>query len=85
MIVHVPPSLIWALLIFLSFMSVSVFEEGWLPSASTIFVVGIAAIKSRLVIRHYMEAKYAAKHWQLLYGSWNYAAAAVIVIGHYMT
>jgi hydrogenase-4 membrane subunit HyfE len=85
MMVNVPPSLIWALLIFLSLASVSIFEEGWLQATSTIFIVGIAAIKSRFVIRHYMEAKHAAKHWQLLYESWNYAAAAVIVIGHYMS
>ena len=45
----------------------------------------IAAAKARLVILHYMEAKHAPAHWLFLYETWNFSAAAIIIIGHYVT
>lgn len=77
------PSGIWAVLVALTCLSVALVEEGS-PQTASIIVIAIAAVKARLVIIHYMEVKYAAKHWQFLYKTWNYAAAATILIGQYM-
>ncbi|MFA7270458.1 MAG: cytochrome C oxidase subunit IV family protein [Sterolibacterium sp.] len=77
------PSAVWAILVALTCISVALVEEG-LPQAATFVVVIIAAIKSRFVILHYMEAKHAAKHWKFLYETWNFAVAATIIIGQYM-
>jgi tryptophan-rich sensory protein len=78
------PSAVWAILVALTFLSVAFVEEGS-PQIASISVILIAAVKARFVILHYMEVKHAASHWQFLYKTWNYAAAATILIGQYMT
>ena len=78
------PSAVWAMLVALTLISVTLVDVGLSPALSPLIVVVIATVKSRFVILHYMEAKHAAKHWRFLYGNWNYVAAAIIVIGYYM-
>jgi hypothetical protein len=78
------PAAVWLLLCGLTILSVAIAEGHPLQEISTIVVVLIAAAKSRLVILHYMEATRAAKHWRFLYETWNYVAAATIVIGYVM-
>ena len=78
------PTLVWCLLCALTIASVALAEGGWGRGVFSVVVVLIAAVKSRLVILHYMEASRAARHWRFLYEAWNFAAAATIVIGHLM-
>jgi hypothetical protein len=78
------PSAVWVILLVLTLISVAIAEGAPLGTYSALAVVLIAAIKSRLVILHYMEAKHAPAHWRFLYETWNFAAAATIIIGHYM-
>jgi heme/copper-type cytochrome/quinol oxidase subunit 4 len=76
------PTLAWVMLIGLTLLSVALFESGWLGRMSSVLIVLIAAVKSRLVIIHYMEATRAARHWRFLYETWNFAVSATIVIGY---
>jgi heme/copper-type cytochrome/quinol oxidase subunit 4 len=76
------PAVVWLLLCGLTILSVAMAEGRWLREISTIVVMLIAAAKARLVILHYMEATRAAKHWRFLYETWNFAAAATIIIGY---
>jgi len=78
-------SAIWVSLVLLTLMSLLIVEGTLLGPYSSILVVLIAAIKSRLVILHYMEAKHAPRNWRFLYETWNFSATAIIVIGYYMT
>jgi hypothetical protein len=79
------PFRLWIFLIGLTISAWAVFE-GDAPNllAGTV-VVFIAAIKSRLVILHYMEAKNAPKKWRTLYETWNFTCAALIIIGNAVT
>lgn len=79
------PSAVWAVLVILTILSMVIVEGAALGAYSAFAIVFIAAAKSRMVILHYMEAKHASAHWRLLYETWNFAAAATIIIGHYMT
>jgi heme/copper-type cytochrome/quinol oxidase subunit 4 len=78
------PVVVWCLLCALTLLSVALFEGGWRRSVASIIIVLIAAMKSRLVILHYMEANRAARHWRFLYETWNFAVTATIVIGYLM-
>jgi heme/copper-type cytochrome/quinol oxidase subunit 4 len=78
------PVVVWCLLCGLTLLSVALVEGGWHRSAAPIIIVVIAAVKSRLVILHYMEANRAARHWRFLYETWNFAVTATIVIGYLM-
>ena len=80
-----PPLAIWGALIGLTMTSFAVFEGHFLESLSTLLIVSIAAIKSRLVIVHFMEATHAPGRWRLVYETWNFGVSAMIVIGHYVT
>jgi hypothetical protein len=75
------PVVVWCLVCGLTFLSVALIEGGWRRGLVSIIVVLIAAMKSRLVILHYMEANRAARHWRFLYETWNFAVTATIVIG----
>lgn len=79
------PSWIWGVLASLTVMSVGICEGTLLGPYTTLAIVLIAAVKARLVILHYMEAVRAPGHWRFLYETWNFSAAAIIVIGHYVT
>jgi hypothetical protein len=76
-----PPVAIWFALCTLTLVSVVLVETSWWRSFAPLLVVLIAAVKSRLIILHYMEAKRARPHWRFLYETWNYAVAATIIIG----
>lgn len=77
------PTLLWILLIGMTFASVAFFEGHFLGTALSVVIVLISAIKSRLVILHYMEAKHASRQWRFLYETWNFTAAAIIIIGQH--
>ena len=79
------PMAVWCMLCGLTLLSVALFEGGWHRSLASIIIVLIAAMKSRLVILHYMEANRAARHWRFLYETWNFAVTATIVIGYVMS
>jgi heme/copper-type cytochrome/quinol oxidase subunit 4 len=79
------PMVVWGVLCGLTLLSVALMEEGWHRSVASILIVLIAAVKSRLVILHYMEANRALRHWRFLYETWNFAVTAMIVIGYAMS
>ena len=79
------PATIWAITCVLTVLSVAQVQAGWWRWATPVLVVLIAAVKARLIILHYMEARHARAHWRLLYGAWNSAVAAVIIIGYLLT
>ena len=79
------PVTVWLSLIALTLLSFGVFEGHVLRALSTFAIVTIAAGKSRLVILHFMEARHAPGNWRFLYETWVFIAAAIIVIGHYVT
>ena len=79
------PMGVWCALCGLTLMSVALMEEGWHRSVASILVVLIAAVKSRLIILHYMEANRALRHWRFLYETWNFAVSATIIIGYVMS
>ena len=79
------PAVIWLVLIALTLIAVGVFEGRLLTQLAPLIIVSIAAFKSRLVIVHYMEVAQAPGHWRFLYETWVFVAAAIIIIGHYVT
>jgi Prokaryotic Cytochrome C oxidase subunit IV len=83
--VHATPVAIWVALCTLTVVSVLVVEGGWWRSVAPVLIVLIAAVKSRMVILHYMEARHARPHWRFLYEAWNFAAAATLIIGGLMS
>ena len=76
------PSVVWLALIGLTLISVGLFEGGMLGPALSVVIVLIAAVKSRMVILHFMEAKHVSGRWRFLYELWNFSAAATIIIGY---
>jgi heme/copper-type cytochrome/quinol oxidase subunit 4 len=76
------PVVVWVALCGLTVLSVALVEGGAWRGAASVVIVLVAALKSRLVMLHYMEATHAAKHWRFLYEAWNFAAAATIIIGY---
>lgn len=76
---------IWLILVAATLMSVGIVETELLGSLSFVAVILIAALKSRLVILEYMEARHCPKHWRFLYETWNFSMAATIIIGQTMT
>jgi heme/copper-type cytochrome/quinol oxidase subunit 4 len=79
------PTLVWCILCTLTILSIALVEGGWWRDATSAIIVLVAAAKSRLVMVHYMEAKRAARHWRFLYEMWNFAMAATIVLGLFMS
>ncbi len=79
------PAMVWLVLVGLTVVAVGICEEQSLGTYSSLVIVIIAAAKARFVILHYMEAKHAPAHWRFLYETWNFSAAATIIIGHYVT
>ncbi len=79
------PLVVWCALCGLTLLSVALIEEAWQRSVASILIVLIAAVKSRLVILHYMEANRALIHWRFLYATWIFAVSATIIIGYVMS
>ena len=82
---HRAPRVIWLLLLALTLASFVLFEGRYLASLSTLVIVTIAACRARLVVVHFMEVSQAPENWRPLYETWVFVAAAIIVIGHYVT
>lgn len=78
-------TVIWCVLCALTGVSVSLVEGGWLHGAAPVLIMLIAALKSRLIMLHYMEANRAAKHWRFLYETWNFTITLMIIIGYVMS
>jgi len=79
------PSRVWIVLVVLTVVAVGICDGDLLGKYSSLAIMLIAAAKARLVILHYMEAKHAPGHWRFLYETWNFSAATIIIIGHYVT
>jgi len=79
------PMVVWCALCGLTLLSVALVEEGWQRNVASILIVLIAAVKSRLVILHYMEVSRASRHWRFLHETWNFAVSATIIIGYAMS
>jgi uncharacterized membrane protein len=79
------PAIVWTCLCVLSIVSVVQLEQGWSAWASAVLVIVIAAIKARLIIRHYVEVRRARRVWRFLYAAWTFAAAATIAVGYVLS
>lgn len=79
------PSVLWLLLIAMTIGSLVIFERHMQPAIAGTAIVMIAAAKSRIVILHYMEAKRVSATWRRMYLTWNFACAALIIIGNLTT
>ena len=79
------PYKVWLALIAMTCVSFLIFEGGVLASLSAFAIVAIAALKSRLVIEHFMEVARAPGNFPFLYRTWNFVVAAIIIIGYYAT
>jgi hypothetical protein len=73
------------MLMTLTLVSFALFEGQVLASFASFVIVAIAAFKARLVVQHFMEVAHAPGHWRFLYETWVFVAAAIIIIGHYVT
>lgn len=75
-----PATLIWAAL-----MLATVASTWWLakdfvvPTAATVAIVVIAAVKIRLVLLHFMELRTAPLAWRLVFEVWVVAVTGAIV------
>jgi hypothetical protein len=69
---------VWLALMLLTALSTVVAETRTLGGASGLMVVGVAALKARMIIIDYMEARRGPGIWLHLYDAW---LAAVTVIG----
>lgn len=74
---------VWLALIAMTFVAFLIFEGGTFASLSAFAIVVIAALKSRLVIEHFMEISHAPGNFPLLYRTWNFVVCAIIIIGCY--
>ncbi|MGQ0620561.1 MAG: cytochrome C oxidase subunit IV family protein [Panacagrimonas sp.] len=79
------PSVLWVILILLSATSLALFEGHVSAAIGGTLIILIAALKSRLVILHYMEARRAPANWRFLYETWNFACAALLIVANLVT
>jgi Prokaryotic Cytochrome C oxidase subunit IV len=79
------PAAVWLILCLLSVVAVVQLEEGGSRRTASLLVVVLAAIKARLIIRHYMEADRARAAWRILYNAWDFAVASTLGIGYWMS
>lgn len=77
------PYTVWLVLIAMTLTSFLIFEGDMLASLSALVIIAIAALKSRLVIEHFMEVAHAPGNFTFLYRTWNFVVAAIIIIGYY--
>ncbi|SFV02571.1 cytochrome C oxidase subunit IV family protein [Pseudoduganella namucuonensis] len=73
---------VWIFLTVLTLLSLAVFENVSWREAASVLAVLVAMTKVRVVIVSFMEVGRALPHWRFLFESWNFAAAATIVIGY---
>lgn len=79
------PFVLWMLLVILTSISFALFEGGISALIAGTAIIVISALKSRLIILHYMEAKRAASHWKFMYDTWNFTCAALIIVANAVT
>lgn len=79
------PTLLWVFLVGLTAASLAVFEGHLTMLVGGTAMIMIAAVKSRLVIMNYMEAKRAPRHWRMAYDTWNFTCASLIVVANAVT
>jgi hypothetical protein len=79
------PAAVWLTLCLLSVVAVVQLEEGRSRTTASLLVVLLAAIKARFIIRYYMEADRARLLWRILYNAWDFAVAATLGIGYWMS
>lgn len=79
------PTTLWVVLILLSTASLALFEGNFTSAMAGTAIILLAAIKSRLVILHYMEAHRAKRSWRLLYETWNFSCAALLIVANLIT
>jgi hypothetical protein len=72
------------LLMALSLLSTLLVERFNHAASAITAIFVIAALKSDLVIIHYMEARRAELHWKLLYRGWLVLVTALLIGGHLM-
>jgi heme/copper-type cytochrome/quinol oxidase subunit 4 len=53
------------------------------PVEATAIVMGVAAVKARLVILHFMKLKGAPPSWRLLFEGWVVVSTTVILGGYW--
>lgn len=71
-------------LVLLTVGSLAVIEGGLVRTVSAVVVISVAALKARLIMRHFMELDLLPRTWQMMYTIWIVAASAVILIGNYV-
>lgn len=78
----ISPFRVWVLLVVLTFASLAVAEQITLRAIAQFGIFAIAAIKGQLVIEHYMEARLAERHWQIMYSIWILVVTLLLTWGH---
>jgi cytochrome c oxidase subunit IV len=53
--------------------------DAFAPALTTVAIILIAALKIRLVMRHFMEVRHAPLPWRLATDVWLFAVTGVIV------
>lgn len=76
------PTLIWAVLIALTIISIFSAERLDDFNLAMIAIFGIAMVKTYLVMIYYMEVLHAARHWKIIYLGWTIAATLLMILGH---
>jgi heme/copper-type cytochrome/quinol oxidase subunit 4 len=75
---------VWLALVLLSVASFVVIEGDLLTSIAALIVIGVAVLKVRLIMTHFMETRSAPRTWQLMYTSWILLVATIIIVGNYV-
>ncbi|KLL09694.1 MULTISPECIES: cytochrome C oxidase subunit IV family protein [Protofrankia] len=74
---------VWWVLAALTTGSFVVIEGGLVTSIAAVLVIVMTAYKVRLIILHFIEARHGPAIWRLLYLTWAFVMATIIVVGHY--
>jgi hypothetical protein len=77
-------SIIWAILVALSVVSLFAVENDILRAGTALVVIAVAGIKARLIMTHFMETELAPKAWRRMYGAWILVASTIILVGNYV-
>jgi hypothetical protein len=77
-------STVWLMLLGLTNGSVLLAEGATIGAARIVGIFVIAAVKSELVLQHFMEAARAERHWRWLYRLWIGVITLMLIVGHTM-
>lgn len=77
-------TLVWALLVCATLL------VGWLaeghgvhPKTAVTVTFGVAALKARMVLRHYMELRHAPSPWPVIFEVWTFGSAGGILAAYW--